>query len=325
MTNPTKSLPVFLFTVLMLVVSAVAESPKAENIQTRTEDLLTIDNGTIKVGIDRSAGASITWLSGESYPKNIVNSHDPGRLIQQSYYAGHRLDRSEQGQSPAWSPWTWNPIQGGGVGSWARVTKFERLDDKRLYAETVPKLWDMPDEEAAALMRQWTAFEPGMPNVVAVRCELEARRPLKDPWGPAAIRPQELPACYFTRKFSRFMSYLGNGEWRTEWQRPGPPWGKAEPPRRAMACFNSQGLGVAVFSPGGTAQWNFGPHGEGNSSGASDGPCVHVAPIAMAALGPQSTMRYRYWLIVGTQVEIGKSLEILWGKYKAERLELENP
>ena len=37
------------------------------------------------------------------------------------------LDRRAEGQSKAWSPWSWNPIQGGGVGSWARVTEFKHL------------------------------------------------------------------------------------------------------------------------------------------------------------------------------------------------------
>ena len=61
-------------------------------LRSGTEDLLTVDNGTVKIGIDRAKGASITWLSWTAYPKNIVNSADPGRLIQQSYYAGHSLN-----------------------------------------------------------------------------------------------------------------------------------------------------------------------------------------------------------------------------------------
>jgi hypothetical protein len=79
-------------------------------------DLLTIDNGSAKVGIDREKGGAITWLSSPAYSQNIVNIADPGRLIQQSYYAGRRLDRTQEGQSKSWSPWSWNPIQGGGVG-----------------------------------------------------------------------------------------------------------------------------------------------------------------------------------------------------------------
>ena len=300
-------------------------SPNIPPTLSRPEDLLVVDNGTVKVGIDRAKGASITWLSWAAYPKNVVNSADPGRLIQQSYYAGHRLDRTADGQHKAWSPWTWNPIQGGGVGSWARVTEFKRTGEHTLFGETVPKLWDMPNEEAAALMRQWTGFEPGMPDVAVVRCEFIAQRALDDRWGPAALRPQEVPACYFTRNFNRFKSYLGEGRWRDESQPPGPPWGKTRPPLQAMACFAANGQGVAIFSPSATQPWNFGPHAGGNSDDPAAGPCVHIAPIDRVNLGPKSTYRYRYWLAVGTETQLATRLDALWKKYSAARAELTNP
>jgi hypothetical protein len=115
---------------ILLVVVALdllGAAAGTRNLPPRGEELLLLDNGTVKVGIDRAKGAAITRLSSAAYPKNLVNSADPGRLIQQSYYAGLRLDRKAEGQSKAWSPWSWNPIQGGGVGSWARVTEFRRL------------------------------------------------------------------------------------------------------------------------------------------------------------------------------------------------------
>jgi hypothetical protein len=155
------------------------------------DDLVVIDNGTVRVGIDRGKGASITWLSWREYPSNVVNLADPGRLIQQSYYAGKSIDRTADGQSQEWSPWPWNPIQGGGVGSWARVTRFERTTGQVLHSETIPKLWDMPDEAATAVMRQWTSFEPGLSNVIVVRCEFESQRLDDDRWGPPVPRSQE--------------------------------------------------------------------------------------------------------------------------------------
>lgn len=311
---------------LAAVAHSTAQKPesKVEALR-RTEDLLLLDNGTVKIGLNRAMGASITWLSWAAYPQNMVNSVDPGRLIQQSYYAGKRLDRTDEGQSKSWSPWSWNPIQGGGIGSWARVTECRQLDDQTLYAETLPKLWDMPDEEAAAVMRQWTGFEPGMPDVVVVRCEFVSQRLPGDRWGPAGNSPQEIPACYFTRNFHRFRSYLGGGEWRDETQPPGPPWGKAEPPLKAMACFAASGQGVAVFSPASTQPWNFGPHGGGATADPAAGPCVHVAPIDRVKMGPQSTYRYRYWMIVGMEAQIAARLDSLWDKYSAEKSELIDP
>ena len=295
------------------------------NIAPQAEELLFLDNGAVKIGVDRTKGGAITWLSWSAYPKNAVNIADPGRLIQQSYYAGLRIDRRAEGQSPAWSPWAWNPIQGGGVSSWARVTAFERQADATLYTETVPKLWDMPDEEAAARMRQWSGFEAGMPDVVVVRCEFTADRTAPDRWGPARLSPQEIPACYFTRNFQVIKSYLGAGEWRTETQPPGPPWGKTRPPRNAMAVFTTSGEGVAVFSPAATQPWNFGPHGGRMSDDPKAGPCVHVAPVDRVQLGPKSKYRYRYWLIVGGETQIAARLDLLIRNHGDERAELTNP
>jgi hypothetical protein len=204
------------------------------------------------------------------------------------------------------------------------VTAFERLPSATLHGETVPKLWDMPNEEAAATMRQWTAFEPAMPNVVVVRCEFVSQRTPGDRWGPAVPRHQEIPACYFTRSFGLVRSYLGDGQWRTETQPPGPPWGRTTPPRGALAMFDAEGQGVAVFSPAATQPWNFGPHGAGASTDPTAGPCMHVAPIDLVKLGPASTYRYRYWLVVGTATEIAARLDELWRRYAAERAELTN-
>ena len=284
-------------------------------------DELFLENGTVKVGIDKEKGASITWLSWADYPLNMVNISDPGRLIQQSYYAGKSIDRKGDGQHKAWSPWTWNPIQGGGVGSWARVREFRKVDTNTLYAETIPKLWDMPDEEAQAVMRQWTTFETSMPNVVVVRCEFESQRATEDRWGPAVARPQEVPACYFTRNFRDVRSYLGKSDWTKESVPPGPPWGKANPPRKSMAFFEENGQGVAVFSPCSTKAWNFGPHAHGASNEPTAGPCMHVAPLDMVKLGPKSIYRFRYWIVVGNQDKVAEQLDALWDAHAEERAE----
>ena len=275
-------------------------------------DYLFLENDFMKIGVDRAMGASITWLSWKAHGENVVNTHDPGRLIQQSYYAGKVLDRRAEGQSASWSPWSWNPIQGGGVHSWARVTRFEKRDGRALVSETIPKLWDMPDEEAEATMFQSTEFEPDMANVVRVLNRLVCTRKENDKWGPAVARHQELPALYFTSRLRNIESYLGKGQWRSEKQPPGPPWGKATPPLHVMACYDDQGQGIAVFSPAANAHWNFGPHRPYNpSSKPADGPCVHLAPIGTVLLGPQSTFDYRYWMIVGSKEEITRSINSL--------------
>lgn len=306
---------------LMLLDASLEAKPRQPK-----PDALFIDNGVAKVGIDRSMGAAITWLSWKGNPGNAINIHDPGRLLQQSYYAGKTLDRKADGQSKSWSPWSWNPIQGGGVNSWARVTDFRRIGDGRLHSETVPKLWDMPNEEAEAVMEQSTEFVAGMPNVVMVSNRLTCKREKGDRWGDAVPRHQELPACYFTSRFRNVEMYLGEGKWEGVKQPTGPPWGKAEPPLNIMACFADDGQGIAVFSPASDKHWNFGPHGKYDPEAKpADGPCMHLAPIGVAKLGPQSILEYSYWIILGDKPEIEPRLKALLAEHKDEKLKVADP
>lgn len=308
---------------VFIFVGVVALSPA----NVRGDDLLSIENDVLKIAIDREKGGAITFLSWKDYPRNVVNLADPGRLIQQSYYAGRSRNRIAEGQHEAWSPWAWNPIQGGGVGpvggvgSWARVTD-SSANDETLYSETIPQLWDMPNEAAAAVMRQWTTFEPAMVNVIVVRCELVCKRSAGDTWGEATPRHQEIPAFYFTRNFATVKCYLGAGLWREEAQVPGPPWGRAAPPLKAMALFDEGGQGIAVFSPSSRSPWNFGPHGSGLTDDPASGPCMHVAPLDIVALSPRSTYRYRYWIVVGNSAQVSKSLDALWEKYRSDTSQL---
>lgn len=312
------------FVALAVPMGAAMLACAASDTFASAADMLTIDNGSVRVGIDREKGGAITWLSSEAYPGNMVNIADPGRLIQQSYYAGKRLDRRSEGQSKAWTPWSWNPIQGGGVGAkgskgtWAQVTAFEKQNDV-LYSVTIPKLWDMADEDAAAVMRQWTQFEADVPGVICVQCEIETKRPANDPWGDARLSPQEVPACYFTRNFEDVRSYVGLSQWQSHHHPPGPPWGHAKPPLKSMALFEADGQGVAVFSPTSAATWNYGPHAGGLSNKPTAGPCMHVAPVDRVLLGRNSTFRYRYWLVVGNEIEIAARLDTLWKKYSGEK------
>ncbi len=291
---------------------------------TRPEpDLKFIDNGTMKIGMDRSMGASVSWLSWKEHAENSINIHDPGRLLQQSYYAGKMLKRIDDGQSKNWSPWSWNPIQGGGVNSWARVTKFEKKGETMLFAETIPKLWDMANEEADAVMMQSCEYEPNMPNAVVVHNRFICKRKENDIWGDEALRRhQELPACYFTRQFDDFKTYEGNGKWQTVTQKPGPPWGRATPKLNAMACFNAQGQGIGIFSPVADQHWNFGPVGNNVKAKPTDGHCVHMAPIATVRLGPKSVLEYRYWIVVGNKAEITQRFDQLLKQYSNEKLKL---
>jgi hypothetical protein len=75
-----------------------------------------LDNGQIRIGVDLARGGAISYLSLSGTSDNVVNVHDLGRYIQQSYYAGPQpFIPPGAVQHPAYAGWPWNPVQAGDV------------------------------------------------------------------------------------------------------------------------------------------------------------------------------------------------------------------
>src|SRR5688572_19486281 len=99
-----------------------------------------LDNGTIRVGVNLSAGGAISYLSQSGSTYNLVNVRDKGRYVQQSYYTGQNLDRTSEGQYRRWSPWPWNPVQAGDTyGNSSSVLAWSN-DGRTIYVKTHPLL-----------------------------------------------------------------------------------------------------------------------------------------------------------------------------------------
>ena len=65
-----------------------------------------IENDNIRLGIDKSRGGAIGYLSAASNNINVINIHDMGREVQLSFYAGPDPFCADWNGSP----WPWNPI-----------------------------------------------------------------------------------------------------------------------------------------------------------------------------------------------------------------------
>ena len=96
-----------------------------------------LDNGTVRIGVDRSRGACIGYFAESESRRNLLNHFDTGRFIQQSYYG------DPDGSDWNGKPWTYNPVQGG---SWknkpSKLLEFKR-DQKAgtIIAKTMPRSW----------------------------------------------------------------------------------------------------------------------------------------------------------------------------------------
>jgi hypothetical protein len=286
-----------------------------ENNPTRTvgrSENAFLDNGRVRLGAGYINGASINFLA-PSGGTNLVNIYDQGRLIQQSYYAGSNLDRRKEGQSSSWSPWPWNPIQGGDAsGKKAEVLRTTVTQfGNGFFTRTVPLLWDMTTgEKAKAVMDQWNEIEPGMPHVVRVTCRFICMRDPADMWGETVAKHQELPAVYLIRSLSKAVTYNGTQPWTnapTQQVTTGPPlpsWPQQNPTEHWVAMVNpTTNIGVGLYSPIGTDFWYTGHTGNA-PGGPSNSQTMHMAPIRTMRLDRHSILSYRYWLIHGSLDEI---------------------
>lgn len=92
------------------------------------DDDITVENDRYKIGVRLSWGGAMTYfedkLDGDDELSNLVNIHDTGRLIQQSFYGTFTNNDTDSlynegyvsvpnGDSETATKWSYNPVQGG--------------------------------------------------------------------------------------------------------------------------------------------------------------------------------------------------------------------
>jgi hypothetical protein len=264
-----------------------------------------LDNGTVRVGIDLGAGGSISYLSlsGSSY--NLVNIRDKGRYVQQSYYAGQNLDRTSEGQYWMWSPWPWNPIQGGDTyGNPSPVLAWSN-NGGRIYVKTRPLLWDMRGEVCQCRFETWITLQG---RTIRVDNKLTSFR--SDSRWSDTTRSQELPAAYAIADLYRVVTYTGrkpfSHDWLTQIRDTPSFWEVWEGTEHWAACVNQQNFGFGVYSPPRTT-FTGGLYGSAGGREWDNSTC-YLSPRALYKLGKTSAYGYTYYLIVGSLNKIRQSV-----------------
>ena len=266
--------------------------------------VLTLDNGKIRVGASLKYGGAITYLSLSREDRNLINDHDRGRQVQQSYYAGQDIDRKAEGQRKNWSPWPWNPIGAGDAyGNKPRIVSASN-DGKTVYVKIVPLLWDMKNEFAECYFESWINLQD---NAVHVRNKLTCFR-RDDKW-KAVPKQQELPAMYTIADLSQLYTYEGPAPFThaplTSALKIGPPWtdyGRNMPHEKWAALADAHQWGVGIYNPiaeifaGGIV----GKPG-GDTKSDSTG---YLSPLRTETFDKNSVYQYDYYIIVGTVNEI---------------------
>ncbi|TVQ96640.1 MAG: hypothetical protein EA399_15450 [Desulfovibrionales bacterium] len=289
---------------------AFGPPPVAAQPETTVPTRLILDNGVIELHLDTANfGGAITFLGPSGENRNLINNHDHGRQIQQSYYAGTDLDRSSEGQHPAWSPWPWNPTQAGDAFGNPSVVLEARAEEHQAYVKTVPNMWDMPGELCQCTMETWVELDG---NVAQIRNRLAINADA-DAWQPAP-RHQEMPAIYTVSSLSRILTYIGDEPWTnapltriTRKPMPGREdfpwnyWPSQEYPGQATehwaAAVDETGYGLGVFMPE-TELFIGGQLGRPTDDEFAF-PTTYIAPLRTLFLRPGGEVEFAYELILG--------------------------
>jgi hypothetical protein len=250
-----------------------------------------LDNGIIRIGVDKNRGSAIGHLSLSKNRRNLLNHHDEGRFIQQSYY-GDR-DGSMWGNKP----WRYNPVQGGSYKGEDAKTLELRLTDKELYAKVEPLLWASAKPCPEAIMQEWITLDGPLAKI----------RMRMDYTGPThrAKAHQEMPAMFVDHALPHLMFERGG-----KLVKHAPiNLGKNLKPENIrytggwLAFVDDQNFGIGIHTPGTNEAVTYRHTGNG-STGPNGSACSYVAPVRTIQLKKGTVVDYGFHLTIGTLDEI---------------------
>ena len=292
------------FLIGMLFCFQPAKSQSSDSKLSMVDPVL--DNGILTLKLDLTRGGAISYLSLAGSNRSYINIADEGRYIQQSYYAGKRLDRKADGQSPSWSPWSWNPIQVGDTyRNRAKILDFQKSGNT-LYVKCIPMQWDMNNHPAEAEMEQWTTLQG---SVLKVRNRLTCHR-TDNIYGDSIINDQELPAVYPISALKYLYAYMGNAPFTkasfdslTVINLSSGFWGRYKSvSEHWMAFVDGNHWGIGIYNPK-CDKFLAGMAGDPGKE-AADGSTSYIAPVKKEILYKNCVYEYEYYVIIGTLQEI---------------------
>lgn len=252
-------------------------------------DMVFIDNGVIRLGVKKTSGAGIAWLSRSGSKENLLDHWDHGRLIQQSYYG------KTDGSMWVNKPWRWNPVQGGDYkGHAAKVLELTH-SKTTLHARIQPRNWAGGELLTDCEMEQSIALEGAL---AYVKFGFKYRGNETHP-----ARHHEVPAVFINPDYGHMVIYQSDKPWSggaLTRSQPGWPNEHRKIPEGWFAWVNERNTGVGVFSPIAKELtcYRFGASPQARSA------CSYAAPLVKFAITPGINFEYKAALALGTPEEM---------------------
>jgi len=247
-----------------------------------------LDNGVVRIGVDKSRGACIGYFAESGTRRNLLNNYDEGRFIQQSYYG--RPDGSK------WNgkPWVYNPVQGGySKGKSSRLLKFSRDKKKKsISARIEPLSWASGIACPEAIMGVTISLEGPLARV-RFRMDYTGE-------DQSLIRDQEMPAVFVDARLPNLV-YSESGKLKR--RVPGWPNERGKASENWVAYLDDKDWGIGVYTPGTELFTCYRFKGNGKT-GPAGSACSYVAPLRRFSLQKGLAVDYEVFLTIGSLAEI---------------------
>jgi uncharacterized repeat protein (TIGR01451 family) len=248
-----------------------------------------LDNGVIRLGVDLDKGGTITYLAASGPAGvNVINSHDFGRGVQQSYYA--------QPVNPGDPPWNPNAA-GDSYGNISPVLE-QSNDGQTIYTKTTPLQGPLNNVPCECTIEQWITLDGNSVQVHNRLTNARSNHTQYDAYG------QHEPNVSTNGTFWRLFTYNGNSPYTggqlTQIGGPGSAFAATE---RWAALVDDSGFGLGVFTAF-TTQFVGGFVGTPGSGGPSDSQNGYITPGTIENLDWNIVYEYDYALVLGMLDEI---------------------
>lgn len=274
------------------------------------KDTIYIENDRFKVGVYMAWGGGINYIEdkkdGDDTLENLLNCHDTGRLVQQSYY-GTTKEPYECGTYGN-TKWGYNPVQGGDQhNNRSKLVDF-KIEEDRIYVKCRPLDWAKDGVYTYVYMENVYILKEDYIEVDNRYIDFSTY----DHSGNG--RHQELPAFYTISHFDSFTFYGGTNPWTDDTltvKNDLPFWGDAQSQRYCYftldqantetwcAWNNSEsGYGIGLYTPqielflAGRFQYNGSKHPRSDSTN-------YVAPLITTTMKNFEAFEYSYIVTTG--------------------------
>ena len=272
-----------------------------------------LENQRFKVGLRLVWGGGITFIQDKQCKVeklgNLINTHDAGRLVQQSYYGTAGNDEYQPGVYND-TKWVYNPVQGGDQ-YWNHSRLIDIIVSKNsVYVKSQPQDWSLDGEITPSYMENtYTIYDD--------RIVVDNRFVDFSGWEHRYAH-QELPAFYTVSYLDRFSYYNGLSPWTDDGliSHDGLPFcGGEEKAQCYFKLFESNSetwcawtnaddnYGIGLYVPG-ADMLLAGRFGDGSSKKPNDNSCSYVAPVNTLMIESFVPIEYSYMIAAGSLEEI---------------------